>query len=215
MVTFTQWAKGQADRQDAVGYFTRYWDSVTPGKISSVVGVRRFLETIEHDRKTRGKPDEMSDAAWDKAGVSLEAAKSGLELAVAEYTRMRAVENANAHGLQLAPEQPPLMDASEAHSPEQVIRLDPGQLTVSASPEGTGKPADGVSLTGSGTDLRITRPGSSEERLGRIERLLTMLAESHKAQNDLLKLIYAELVVHELDWDELWAIASRAPQETA
>lgn len=183
MVTFTQWAKEQAERQDAVGYFARYWDSVTPGKISSIAGVRRHLDLIEHDRSVKGKPDDMADAAWDKAAVSLDAARSGLALATAEYTRMRAVENAKAHGLELAGEQP-------------------GHLTVAPVEDQfrTAIPQPQPLPPGYGT--RIDEGGQ-----------LAALTDAIREQNRMLQVIYAELVTRDPDWDELWAIASSAAQE--
>lgn len=222
MVTFTQWTKNQVERNDAVGYFAKYWNDVTPGKISSIAGVRKHLETIEHDRTAHGKPDDMAEPAWERAKVALGAAKSGLELAVAEYTRMRAVENAQAHGLALAspelpsgppqPADPVQVQPGVAYGPYPAQPANPlAELRASGVP-GT-QPPDGVTLAGSGADLRITRDMSTDERLARIEHRLAVLAESHKAQHDMLRLVYAELVVKEPDWDGLWAIASRATEE--
>ena len=82
MATFSQWVKLQEPRDDAVGFFARYWDAVTPGKISSVAGVRRYLDKLAAQIADSGGTEES-----ERAGVKHGAALSGLELAVTEYNQ--------------------------------------------------------------------------------------------------------------------------------
>jgi hypothetical protein len=76
MATFAQYVKAQVERDDSIGYFAKYWDKVSPGKISSVDGVGRHLDQIQADL-------EPSDD--EKAKAQAGAAIAGYKLAVKEY----------------------------------------------------------------------------------------------------------------------------------
>jgi hypothetical protein len=96
--TFAQWVKLQEDRQDGIGYFARTWSSVTPGKISSVDGIKRHLDRM-------GK--QAAESGNDRAIAAYQAAESGYHLAVREYHQVQAQANAEAQGLTVSKPEPP------------------------------------------------------------------------------------------------------------
>jgi hypothetical protein len=80
--SFAAWIKDQAHRDDAVGYFARYWTDLKIGRISTPTGIRRELEKAgQHITR---HPDERAQA-------SLGAAMSGYALAVKEYHQANAL----------------------------------------------------------------------------------------------------------------------------
>ena len=113
MGTFAQWVKQQEDRQDGIGYFARYWASVTPGKISSVDGVKKQLDKID---KT------YADSRDERGKAAIAAALSGYGLAVGEYHKLQAAERATALGLDVrVPDEPPPGYDAPVSKPEDVL----------------------------------------------------------------------------------------------
>jgi hypothetical protein len=83
MSTFAQWVKDQVSRDDSIGYFARYYDTITPGKVSSVLGVLKVLE--DNARQYSTQPDGMENPAWERARASSAAAIAGYHLAVKAF----------------------------------------------------------------------------------------------------------------------------------
>jgi hypothetical protein len=116
MGTFAQWVKLQEDRQqDGIGYFARYWAQVTPGKISSVDGIKRHLDRL-------GK--QAAESGDERAIAAFQAAESGYRLAVKEYHQVQAQANAEANGLTVSkPEPPPFSHETDLSRPPDVREL--------------------------------------------------------------------------------------------
>lgn len=198
MGTFAGWLSEQADREDAVGYLAKYWKSVTPGKISAVSGIDRFLHKIEEDYRVQ--PEGMEEAAWLHGQMQVAAALNGLKFAVDEYHKQQAVAAAVANG------------ATAADLPDAGVRLEGtgSALHIAAAPrERAGEPFDsepyperapgrlpGPSGTSDGDPGR-----NAGERLSRIEARLDAIAECLRE----LVLIFAP--EPEIDWNELAAMA--------
>lgn len=95
MATFAAWVKAQDRRDDAVGNFARYWEQVTPGRISTPTGMERHLQSV----------DASLAASGDERGrIALAAALSGYHLAVKEYHQAEALDNAVRTGAIARPE---------------------------------------------------------------------------------------------------------------
>jgi hypothetical protein len=222
--TFANWLKGQVSRGDGIGYAAKYWESVTPGKISAVSGVERHLQKIKADFETQ--PEGMSPQAWDHARVSIDAALSGLNLAIDEYHREQALEVAQAAGavpkLASVPDEPPqdpgpelvtpaqLAQAHEravaAHPVERGLAGSGADLHIIASPAGVGKPQITPTPERKPHET-VTETGYIPAWAVRIEARLDAIG----AQNELILQFMTELVTpYEapgIDWDQLAAMA--------
>lgn len=69
MTTFVSWLTTQQDRADGVGDLAKHWSEVSPGRVSSVEGVRKVLFR-----------EDGGEANWS----------NHLRMAVDDYTRARA-----------------------------------------------------------------------------------------------------------------------------
>lgn len=203
VTTFAGWLKGQVSRGDAVGYAAKYWESVTPGKISAVSGIEKHLGKIQADYEVQ--PEGMEEAAWLHGKAQIDAALSGLKFAVDEYHQAQALEVAQATGavpkLASVPDIDPELPPAQGHPVER-------------------------GLEGSGADLHITAaPDPARDKTGRTERepqvqVLTGPATEYPpawaariearldAIVEMLDLVYRGLFGSpEIDWDELAAMA--------
>jgi len=91
--TFSQWLATQEDREDEAGWFAQYWKSVTPGRISSVTGTIRFLDSRLADALAGGVAEE--DLA------DLRRALSAVRDAAADYGRDQLTDQAHRAGLRV------------------------------------------------------------------------------------------------------------------
>jgi hypothetical protein len=212
MATFASWLKGQVSRGDEIGYAAKYWESVTPGKISAVTGVEKYLRQIKADYETQ--PEGMEEAAWLHGRAQVDAALSGLKFAVDEYHKQQALEVAQAAGavpkLASVPDpEPPADPGPEMVTPDQLAQAH--ERATAAHPVERG-------LAGSGKDLRITAPqdtvwsdplAAAPSQLDRIEAKLDAIG----VQNEIILQFIEELfgrVRAEIDWDALAAMADYA-----
>jgi hypothetical protein len=211
MGTFAQWVKLQEDRQDGIGYFARYWASITPGKISSVDGIKRILDKA-------GK--QAAESGDDKTLAMYQAAESGYHLAVREYHQVRAAENATAQGLEVRMPQPlPPPDDSPAFSKETDLArkgfMEPDavrELMDSVIREhhaadlaaDAAKRQQGYELAADANGRPQIVRALPESRLDRIEASLELLHDRleliERKQTMLLDLLFPEPI----DWDALW-----------
>lgn len=219
MATFASWLHDQGDREDAVGYLSKYWKSVTPGKISAVSGVERHLKNIEHDYATQ--PEGMEDAAWRHGQAAVSAALSGLKFAVDEYHKQQAVDTAVHHGVRPEdiPVQGELPSGPDMSSRGDGLPGNPGMLPtqpvqelsrlagtgsnlhITAAPEGTGKPRE-----------RAGEPPGSDPYPGVAQSVTDQRLDTLMAQNAAIIELLQELVLvfspePEIDWDALAATA--------
>jgi len=85
MATFSQWLKDQESRPDEIGKAAVSWSSLTPGRISSVLGIERYIER----RLSEHGPDaDSEETRW------LNDVLAGLRKAAEEYGRVQAHEQA-------------------------------------------------------------------------------------------------------------------------
>jgi hypothetical protein len=234
--TFAQWVKEQADRQDRqddIGFFARTWEQVTPGKISSVDGIKRHL-----DRIAKQAADAGDETAQNRIGAAL----SGFSLAVREYHQARAAAEAASQGLEVRMPQPddnpPFPERAEGkHVPEPPPGEAPMRVTGALSPadrlaehvervasqpgRGVIRPAPG------GHELVPDRPGpetvrsavpdiqreavAHPELYGLPETRLDRITASQELLHDRLELIERKLAAildalypEPIDWDRLW-----------
>lgn len=183
MATYAAWVGAQTERDDAIGYFARYWARVTPGRISSITGFERHLDKIQRD--FAATDDEQGKAA-------IAAAISGMKLATAEYHKAEAVRNAIATG---AMEPPPVV-----HGPDGALMDVPG-----AGPQQYELRADSNGLP------QIRRAGviSPDDRMAAIEARLDAI---HGLLMDLFSVAVVtqarmdELLAGEpdADWGAIW-----------
>jgi hypothetical protein len=189
MTTFSMWLKRQGNREDAIGYISRYWEAATPGRISSVTGIKRHLEQLSKDH------NEGDD---EQAKVAIAAALSGFGLAVKEYHQVSSIEIAKANGA-LPPDFPmpgaPGAQEFRAGSlipdaePTDVIPLPqqktPGPRTAPAAEGGTFPPGGdndpAPAPAGRYTGWPQERFDRLEERLARIEARIAALADGQAA----------------------------------
>jgi hypothetical protein len=108
MATFAQYVRAQVDRDDSIGYFAKYWQKVSPGKISSVDGVGRHLDEIQAD---------LASSDDEKAKAQVAAAIAGYRLTVKEY---HEAEKPQHDARALAKDVPP---PGEAQTPLGSIQL--------------------------------------------------------------------------------------------
>jgi hypothetical protein len=85
MATFSAWLTAQRERPDMVGDFSRFWESVTPGRISTPTGMRRHLDKVLATFERTGDEDGLAQVS---------AALKGFNVAVDSYHREQALENA-------------------------------------------------------------------------------------------------------------------------
>lgn len=90
MATFAAWLKDQESRQDRIGRAACYWAKVTPGRLSSVQGVKRFVENQLRDLGDSADPDDVA---------AIRDAIAGLEEAHVAYAKHEAHEQAIAAGV--------------------------------------------------------------------------------------------------------------------
>lgn len=88
----------QEERDDQVGYFARYWKQHSPGRISTPSGIEKTLSKFAQN--IAGMDD---GAEKERADIALKAALVGLALALKDYHRDEARDNALATGV--APEE--------------------------------------------------------------------------------------------------------------
>lgn len=119
MSTFSAWLTAQRERPDMVGDFSRFWESVTPGRISTPTGMKRHLDKVR----------DSFDGMHDENGLAqVNAAFKGFAVAVESYHREQALENAIETGAvpRPAPDnagQPDNLVTSVNDSYEQAARL--------------------------------------------------------------------------------------------
>lgn len=211
MATFSQWLKTQGDRDDAVGHFSRYWDSVTPGKISSVSGMQRHLEKIAKSYEEA----ESGTGQESRENVQVKTALSSLPLAVKDYHRAEARENAIKTG---------------AMGPDAQVTGGEGGAGEPAGPDGAGVTRNGVFPSGAvsytvgagganGTEVqhetqlpvRIAAPADSPtsraaQRQDRMEAALLRVEAELAEQRHMLAAILDALVPVPIDWDAAWQL---------
>lgn len=62
-MTYVQWLKEQEGRDDATGWYARFWKEVTPGRISSPAGIEKHLNSLtEGENALTG--DDLSHAKY-------------------------------------------------------------------------------------------------------------------------------------------------------
>ena len=89
--TYRSWLAEQEKREDQVGWYARWWTKTSPGRISSVQGIEKFIKTAIEDIGKNGEGD---------GGISLEHARAALEyhaLAVEEYHGRNGSRAASGH----------------------------------------------------------------------------------------------------------------------
>ena len=191
MATFAQWVKGQLDRDDSIGYFAKYWDSASPGKISSISGVGKHLEQIKAEYETQ--PDGMAEPAWQRAQAAVAAALGGYHLAVTEYEKLEnAAGNEEYRHAGITPGVPHpgrRKDAAPRPEPEQAGKY-------------TGWPEE-----------RFDRLEANQGRMLELYERQMALIERLVAQNgELLALLRPP---QPLDWHGLWETARADSAESA
>jgi len=234
MGTFAQWVKTQEDdHETAIGYFARFWASVTPGKISSIDGVKRHLDKID-----KSYADSHDEAGKAKIGAAI----NGFHLAVTEYHKIQAADRAKAMGLDVrVPDEPP---------PATIAPVDDNKPDDGPSGSGTDDlaafraPHERYEMARDATGPRIVRvpdpardpaldshpepddapraPELPSSRLARMEQMLDVMTESWQRQvaiNEMLarKLdaVLNALYPEPIDWDALWGHARSAYEDEA
>lgn len=154
MATFAQYLKTQLHRDDELGFFARFWEENTPGKISSVAGIGRALEKIEAQYESGDN---------SQAQQALGMARKGYDLAVSEYHKAETLDAAIAAGAvpeadrdRLIPPGAPVIRRNGTLGRE-------GERTVTAS----------ASLPG--PDPVLERLAALEQKAGEISELLGMV----------------------------------------
>lgn len=241
MATFSNWVKDQLEREDSVGFFARYWDSVTPGRISSITGVGRHLEKIERDYGEQ-PPDGQDRNAWLSGKSKVDAAMAGYHLAVKEYHGAEALDNARREGVLPDPPVEPyssratLMAAREGALARDAERRsnsggritghgkDAGQLAgvlKGAEPDGPPAPARRagtlISHGGGGAGEAAPAAQPAGKYTGwpeeRFNRLEARLARVEGMLERVLKALEREHIDPDpLPWAELWALADKDAQ---
>lgn len=85
MATFASWLKDQQPRQDAIGWFARYWDALTPKpRLSSPSSIGSHLE----DRETGGFRDPAIE--WKEGTATGGNVRDAYDAVLGEYRRHRA-----------------------------------------------------------------------------------------------------------------------------
>jgi hypothetical protein len=209
MATFASWLSEQTDRDDAVGYVAKYWKSVTPGKISAVSGIERYLAKIRDNYAMQ--PEDMAEPAWRHAQAQADAAISGLPFAVDAYHKHQAIGVAEANGVTPAdlagtstgevvalalsvPGEPDrLPDVPNSPAAEEWAKAKQEPI----APPPRGEPRKGGKYT-----------GWPEDRFNRIEAHLEHLIAQNAAVIETLQAM-VELFAPDpvIDWDELAAMA--------
>jgi hypothetical protein len=139
--TFSQWLDTQEDREDEAGWFAQYWKSVTPGRISSVTGTIRFLDSRLADALAGGVAEE--DLA------DLRRALSAVRDAAADYGRDQLTDQAHRAGLRV------IRPAKAAQSAAEPV----------SAPDAAGDTPEGAGSLSEPTAARLDRT----QRLDRIE----------------------------------------------
>jgi hypothetical protein len=226
MATFTQWVKAQADRDDSVGYFAKYWEQVTPGKISSIAGVGRLLDQLAADFAVQ--PEEMAEPAWRSAQAKIGAAQAGYELAVREYHNAESIrhdarairDQAAARTAPPEPEQGQVTAETGLH--EQVSDFAPeprthsGAAGLSGQGELTGRAALEKPVIAPHPQRAGAYTGWPEERFNRLEanqarlleaqaRLIEVIGSLVRQQGELIERLAPE---EPIDWDAKWREAA-------
>jgi hypothetical protein len=200
MTTFANWIKAQEHRDDSVGYFARYWDAVTPGRISTPSGVERQLLKIED-----ATPE---DAVKEQAAIG--AALAGFKIAVGDYHKDQALSNAVASGVlsdRIPREEPPV-----AQEPDAVPEP---QQAGEGTNEGTGgeQPPAAVSYPApvtsgvSNASLVAQNFASLAQQLDRIEAHQRSLEKRVDSLGLLLTVVADQLedrAPQPIDWDALF-----------
>jgi hypothetical protein len=186
MATFAQYAKAQVDRDDSIGYFAKYWDKVSPGKISSVPGIQRHLEQIQAD--LAGSDDE-------RAKAQVAAAIAGCNLAVKEF---HEAEKPNHDARALAKDVPAPGEAQTHIGSIQLTRQ-----PQSPSREGSHRQDRAGAYTG-WPEERFNR---LEDQIGRLIGLCEALVAQNHELTGLLR------PPQPIDWAALWEHAELGAQE--
>ena len=232
MSTFAAWLKEQAERQDATGHAARTWENITPGRISSVPGIQRYLEAEIESARTRG----VSQGGID----SLKLALDGIKAAAVEYGDSRTGTDPVAGGIvrklyEPGDELPEQVSAAVARTrPERVPKPAAGGGRVTSTPVTTGEPwlpekldalSERLDTMASGLTRGLTESGlnvnalagelrQQAARLAAIERMLTALYElalGVPADPDRMALW---LVDGEISFGALWSMYSNAAGTT-
>ena len=101
MATFSQWLKDQESRPDEIGAAASAWGRLTPGRISSVSGIIRYME---HRLSESGRGADDADVAV------LTSVVEGIRKAADEYNRIQVRKEAERAGV--IPFTPPQPDDS-------------------------------------------------------------------------------------------------------
>lgn len=113
MATFGQWLADQQERQDQIGSAARFWQAVTPGRISSPSGMIRHLE-----RQVTADADD----------TAVKAAIEGIKAANDEYGRVQLTAQAEKAGLRV------VRDAVPADVQQQAEQPSPDGFASTARP---------------------------------------------------------------------------------
>lgn len=203
MGTFAQWVKTQEDRQDAIGYFARYWASVTPGKISSPDGIAKHLDRIAKS---------YADGGDERGKAAIAAAQSGYHLAVKEYHQARTREQAESQGLvvHVPDEVPPVTDA-EPQEPDDGAGNDISPEALARSVEQrfeTVRDEHGPKIVEKrAPELPSSRLASLEARLAVSETLQAEFNAALSRVEDKLDAILDALYPEPIDWSAIYASA--------
>jgi hypothetical protein len=162
--TFSQWLDTQEDREDEAGWFAQYWKSVTPGRISSVTGTIRFLDSRLADALAGGVAEE--DLA------DLRRALSAVRDAAADYGRDQLTDQAHRAGLRV------IRPARAAQGGAEAV---PAPDASSGPPDAAAAPADALA----GFAVHHDRV---EARLDAVEGMLTRTLER---QDKIIELLSA------------------------
>jgi hypothetical protein len=221
MATFAAWVKAQDQRDDAVGNFARYWEQVSPGRISTPTGIERHLAALGESLAVSGD---------ERGRIALGAAVSGYHLAVKEYHQSEALDNAVRTGAipPPAPGSTFRTPAPEGHvsdsngsrpddSPAQRLKGHAERPLAVPPPPVMPAPPVGEQLNRieAGLNALAASYGRIEERLNVLQELLvgrmTPLTDhvnalaTYQAQLQVMtERVYAELFPEPVDWQELW-----------
>jgi hypothetical protein len=161
--TFSQWLGTQEDREDEAGWFAQYWKSVTPGRVSSVTGIIRFLD--------KRLADALASSVAEEDLADLRRALSAVRDVAADYGQDQLADQAHRAGLRL------IRPARAAQGGAEPISAPDA---VGDMPEGAAASAD--ALAGFAVLDRV------EARLDAVEGMLTRTLER---QDKIIELLSA------------------------
>jgi hypothetical protein len=163
MATFAQWLADQKDRQDAVGWFSRYWADLSPKpRLSSPSSIGTHLE----DRDQGGFRAELIGWPDDETRFTGTQLREAYDQVLHEYRQVRAQVVAAAQGIRAAP----AGDGQQALPGMEAVPGGPGEAVERARQAGlaaarAARPAE-----------TQWRAGGPETQLDRIEARLDAIA---------------------------------------